>query len=150
MVTPNENGTKSVVCRHERSRIEADLYTRRCLKVCCSVWSSSGGMVLVEIGLERRGRLVAKSSARVGHEIGIVFSNVLLATPDAPADDGNTTQQNSTTDTSNDTANDALGARAEPTTATIVVATIGLGHGSESSLACCEGQCSTPALGQYH
>jgi hypothetical protein len=53
---------------------------------------------------------VAKSSAGASHEIGIVFGDVLLATPDAPADNGNTTQQDSTADASNNTANYPLGA----------------------------------------
>lgn len=65
-------------------------------------------------------RLVTKGSAGASHEISIVLGNALLAAPDAPADNGDTAEKDGTADTSNNAANDLLGAGAQSTTVAAV------------------------------
>jgi hypothetical protein len=81
------------------------------LKVGCCVGSSSGAVVLIQVGLEGAGsravlRLVAEGSSSTGHEVIVVFLDTCLALLHAPEDKGDAAEEQSTSDTSNDATND--------------------------------------------
>lgn len=70
-------------------------------------------MVLLEVALERRvgstrRRLVPKSGSSVEVEVIIVGRNTLLATPDAPADQGNAAKQKGASYTADHSTDDIL------------------------------------------
>lgn len=84
------------------------------LEVRCSVWPAAGVMILFQVRLERGalvrvGRLVADGRARPGHEVVVVFGIVLLAAPDAPADDGDAAEEDGTSNTAYNSADYFLG-----------------------------------------
>jgi hypothetical protein len=95
---------------------------RERLEVGCRVGASTWVVVLLEVGLERCGRggrvlLVAKSGTCAGHQIVVILTDALLTAPHAPTDESNTTKEDGTTNTTNDTANDALFSAAQSTAA---------------------------------
>ena len=85
-------------------------------------------MVLLKVRLEGAvgagtGRLITKGRASASHEVGIVVRDVLLATPNAPANDGKTAEENSTPNTANDTTDNLL-IRWTQTAAAVVAAPV--------------------------
>ena len=98
-----------------------------CLKVGGGIGSAAGVVILLEVGLERRGvvlGLVAEGGARVGHEVGVVFGNAVLLAPHAPAHEGDASEKDGAANTADYTADDALALAAEAAAAT---AAAGLG-----------------------
>lgn len=100
------------------------------LKVRCRVRASARVVVLLEVGLEGsvagagRVRLVSKRCASVSNKIVIVVGHAVSATPDTPADDGNTAQKDGTTDAAHDTPDDLLVAVAKAAAA-LAIAILG-------------------------
>lgn len=83
----------------------------RCVGTSCTVV-----LILVRDGGSRAVLgLVAKGSSRTGHEVIVVFLNTCLALLHAPEDESNATKQQSTSNASNNTANDLLVGVAEAT-----------------------------------
>jgi len=81
-------------------------------------------VILLEVGLERRGpvvRLVAQGSAGAGHQIGIIVRHAALAATHAPEDHGDGTQEDSTADATDHTADDLLVGVAEAAAAPIAL-----------------------------
>lgn len=95
------------------------------LEVGRRIRPSSWIVVLLKVGLEgsasRRVRLVTKRCTSVSDQVFIVIGHMVLATPHAPADDGNTTQKDGTTHAADYTSDDFLVAAAEAAAATIPV-----------------------------
>lgn len=96
------------------------------LEVGCRVWPSTRVVILFKVGLEWSAAvggaarlLVTKSRTSTSHQIIVVFSNTIFATPDSPAHEGNTTKKDSTTDTTDNSADNLL----VTVTETTVVAT---------------------------
>lgn len=96
----------------------------RALEVGSGVGASTWVMVLLEVRLEWRSsvvvRLVSKSSTSSGHQIIVVLGDPVLTLLHAPEDEANTTEEESTSNTTHYTANDALLVRAEATAAAIL------------------------------
>jgi hypothetical protein len=105
-------------------------------------------VVLFKIGLEWgvvAWALVAQSGASAGHEVGVVFSDTLLAAPDAPADDGDAAEEDGAAYAADDTANDLLGAGAQSAAASPVAALVDVWGGGEGCLS--SGDCDGAAGG---
>lgn len=79
-------------------------------------------MVLLQVRLEGRGAgvggLVSKSSASSGHEVIVVLGDSALALLHAPEDEGDTAEQKSTTDATDNATDDLLVALAQAATVT--------------------------------
>jgi len=97
-------------------------HRRFVLKVRCCVHVSSWVVVLVEGRLERCGSDITASlvvrARRLGegtsrHDVVIVLDMLLLASPDPPGYDGETSEKDGSTNTTDDTSNDILRALGE-------------------------------------
>jgi len=83
------------------------------LEIGGRIWASTGIVVLLKVGLERRGlvtgvTLVSKSRACAESHIIIVFVHPRPTLPHAQENERNTAEQKSTTNTADDAADDIL------------------------------------------
>lgn len=83
------------------------------LKVGCRIRTSTGVMILLQVGLEGRGAgavlgLVAESCTGAERHIVIVFSHTALTLLHAPEDEGDAAEEQGTTNTADNTTNDLL------------------------------------------
>lgn len=85
------------------------------LEVGCRVWPSTRVVILFKVGLEWSAAvggaarlLITKCRTRASHQIIVVFSDTIFATPDSPAHKGNATEKDSTTHTTDNSTNDFL------------------------------------------